>query len=351
MFAFPRYEQVRSALTNWRVFSSAQGVMMNEHINAKLAGVTLCSDPPEHQRMREVLGRPLHPERVRELTPQLTAEAKTVVDRVIAIGMFDAVSDLAEHVPMAVVSDLVGIGPGSGPRMLEWVAGTYDAPGPIQPKAANALAKVADLVEFVTTEAVPGRGLNPDGWAGQLYAAAERGEIEKERCPGMVIDYIAPSMDSTISAISSMIHLFAKNPDQWELLRADPTLVSHAVHEVLRLESPFQRFTRVLTEDHEVEGHMLPAGSRVVLMYGSANRDERKYPDPDRFDIRRRPTDQLAFGRGVHVCIGLYLARVEMEAILVALLSKVERFELMHAEWESNTTLRKLRSLRVRVYT
>jgi cytochrome P450 len=175
------------------------------------------------------------------------------------------------------------------------------------------------MVGFAMNEAVPGK-LDPDGWAAELYAAAQQGDLPVEKCPFMMIDYIAPSLDTTIYAISSAVYLFAQNPGQWEILRKDPALIPHAINEALRLESPVQRFTRLVMRDHEIDGTILPAGSRVVLLYGSANRDERNYRNPDCFDIRRKPSDHLAFGRGEHVCIGMNLARIQMRALFEALI-------------------------------
>ena len=348
MYAFPQYREVREASGNWEVFSSAKGVMMNEEINTKLEGITLCSDPPEHTQMRNVLGRPMRPDRLREQTPKIEAEAEKIVKRLVARGTFDAATELAEHLPMNIVSDLVGLGDAGRDRMLDWAAATFDAQGPMNQRTKDSFPKLEEMVGFAMTEAVPGN-LDPDGWASELYAAAEKGDLPIEKCPFMMIDYIAPSLDTTIYAISSAIYLFAQNPDQWEILRQDPTLIPHAINEALRLESPVQRFTRVVTQDHEIAGTVLPAGSRVVLMYGSANRDERKYPDPDRFDIRRKPSDHLAFGRGEHVCVGMNLARIQMRALFEALIPRVERLELLEHEVALNNTLRGFGTLKVRV--
>lgn len=348
MYAFPRYQEVRDASLNWEVFSSAEGVMMNAEINAQLKGITLCSDPPEHTEMRNVLGRPLKPERLREQTPKIEAAAESVVSRLVSQGTFDAATELAEYLPLNVVSDLVGLGDSGRDRMLDWAAATFDAQGPMNKRTRDSFPKLGEMVEFAMNDAVPGK-LDPDGWAAELYAAAERGDVPAEKCPFMMIDYIAPSLDTTIYAISSTIYLLARNPGQWQVLREDPSLIPHAVNEALRLESPVQRFTRLVTRDHEVGGTVLPAGSRVVLLYGSANRDERKYPDPDRFDIHRRPSDHLAFGHGEHVCIGMNLARAQMRALLEALIPRVERFELLESSLALNNTLRGFGTLRVRV--
>jgi cytochrome P450 len=348
MYAFPQYREVLEASMNWDVFSSAKGVMMNAEINAQLEGITLCSDPPEHTQMRNVLGRPLRPERLREHTQKIEAAAESIVERLVARGTFDAATELAEHLPVNIVSDLVGLGEAGRDRMLDWAAATFDAQGPMNRRTENSFPKLEEMVGFAMNEAVPGE-LDPDGWAAELYSAAEKGDVPTEKCPFMMIDYIAPSLDTTIYAISSAVYLFSQNPEQWAMLRKDPTLIPHAVNEALRLESPVQRFTRLVTRDHEIDGTSLPAGSRVVLLYGSANRDERKYPDPDRFDIRRKPSDHLAFGHGEHVCIGMNLARIQMRALFGALIPRVERFELLGSELALNNTLRGFGTLTVRV--
>jgi cytochrome P450 len=348
MYAFPRYRQVREASMNWDVFSSARGVMMNPEINAQLEGITLCSDPPEHTQMRNVLGRPLRPERLREQIPKIEAAAESIVERLVSRGTFDAATELAEHLPMDIVSDLVGLGEAGRDRMLDWAAATFDAQGPMNRRTRDSFPKLEEMVGFAMNEAVPGE-LDPDGWAAELYAAAANGELPVEKCPFMMIDYIAPSLDTTIYAISSAVYLFAQNPGQWTTLRKDPTLIPHAINEALRLESPVQRFTRFVTRNHEIDGTWLPAGSRVVLLYGSANRDERKYPNPDRFDIRRKPSDHLAFGHGEHVCIGMNLARIQMRALFEALIARVKRFELLESAPALNNTLRGFSTLKVRV--
>jgi IclR family acetate operon transcriptional repressor len=125
-----------------------------------------------------------------------------------------------------------------------------------------------------------------------------------------MIDYMGPSLDTTIFAIISAVWLFAQHPDQWELLRQDPKLIPAAMNEVLRMEAPIQGFSRLAVTDYDMDGVSTPAGSRAIAFYGAANRDEREYPDPDRFDVRRNPANHLAFGTGPHVCVGVYLARL-----------------------------------------
>ncbi|MET8468758.1 cytochrome P450 [Streptomyces sp. NPDC006422] len=341
---------MRAALTDWRTFSSAPGVFVDPGMNAQLEGITLCSDPPEHTAMRAVLGRPLRQDRMREVTPVIEAEAERIVTELVERGRFDAATELAEQLPMAVVSDLVGLPDRGRAKMLEWAAAMWDMQGPADDRFAAAAPVVAEFMEYVAEEAVPGR-VRPDGWAAHLHQAADRGELPREKCPALMLDYVTPSLDTTILAIANTIALFARHPDQWDLLRADRSLIPHAINESLRLETPVPQFSRVLTEDHVIDGVPLPAGARVALLYGSANRDDRHYPDPERFDITRRPSDRLAFGRGEHVCVGMHLARLEMGALLENLADRVTRFETMTSKPLVNNGLRGLERLEVKVRT
>ena len=348
LYALPRYDEVRAALMDWRTFSSARGVFVDPDVNAQLEGITLCSDPPEHTAMRSVLGRPLRQDRMREVAPRIEAEADRVVERLVGRGGFEVVTELAEYLPMTVVSDLVGLPDQGRAKMLEWAEAIWNTQGPADERAAAAGPAVEEFMAFAMEEAVPGK-IDPGGWAAQLYEAADRGEIPPEKCPVMMLDYVTPSLDTTILAIANAIALFAAHPDQWDLLRADRSLIPHAINESLRLESPVPQFSRVLTEDHEVGGEPLPEGARVALLYASANRDERHYPDPARFDITRRPADHLAFGRGEHVCPGMHLARLEMTALLDRLADRVARFEVRESRPMINNGLRGLDHLEVAV--
>lgn len=346
LYALPRYDEVRAALMDWQTFSSARGVFVDPAMNAQLEGITLCSDPPEHTAMRSVLGRPLRQDRMREVTPRIEAEADRVVAKLVDQGRFEVVTELAEHLPMTVVSDLVGLPDHGRAKMLDWAAAIWDTQGPADDRAAAAMPAVEEFLAFAANDAVPGK-IHPDGWAAHLYQAADRGEIPRDKCPMMMLDYVTPSLDTTILAITNAVALFAEHPDQWNLLREDRSLIPHAINESLRLESPVPQFSRVLTEDHEIGGVALAAGSRVALLFGSANRDERRYPDPARFDITRRPADHLAFGRGEHVCIGMHLARLEIGVLLERLADRVAAFEIRESRPMINNGLRGLEYLEV----
>jgi cytochrome P450 len=152
-------------------------------------------------------------------------------------------------------------------------------------------------------------------------------------------------MDTTVNAIGSALYLFAEHPDEWNRVRSDPELIPSAINEVLRYHSPVQRYTRVATHDIDVGGVGIPADSRVVVLIGAGNRDERRFDDPDGFDVARNPVDHLGFGRGLHHCAGAGLAKLELRALLTRLAERVDRFEIRNHEWDVNATVHGLRSL------
>jgi cytochrome P450 len=166
----------------------------------------------------------------------------------------------------------------------------------------------------------------------------------------MVIDFIAPSLDTTILASTHMLWLLGENPEAWRRIRADPELIGAAVVEAVRLASPIRGFTRQLSRDAEMGEVTLSAGERVVLLFGAANLDERRYPEPERFDLERPPGGHLGWGHGPHTCVGIHLAKLEMAALLRALAAQVETIELTGPPTRiRNNTLQGFGSLPVRL--
>jgi cytochrome P450 len=326
IFAVTRFADVRAVLDNPDVFCSGQGVGFNDLINAIGQGTTLMSDGEQHRRLREVILRPMTPKSLAQLRPTAQALANDLADQLVVRREFDAVSDLAEVLPATWVPELLGWPDDARDRLIYWGSANFDAIGP--PNARSEAAG-AGLMEMATYAVHLAQTELPKGsMAAGILAAAARGDIDEAQCPFAIIDYLAPSLDTTISALGNAIWLFATNPEQWQLLREDHDRVKHAFNEALRMETPISSFTRVATRTTEIDGVEVPAGARVMVSYASANRDERHWVDADTFDITRNSAGQVGFGYGEHACAGMGLARLEGAAVLGALVERVERFEL-----------------------
>ncbi len=351
MYVAARYRDVKEILSRPDVFVSGKGVMMNDTVNGIFAGgIGLCSDGEEHRRIRRVESRPLNPRMLRELRDTITSEAEAVVNEVTQQRRFNAATKLAQYLPLRIVSNLVGLPEEGRERMLLWAAANFDSFGPLNERASGALGVFDEMVGYAMTQCVPAK-LKPGSWAAMLHEAAENGEISENDAKLMALSYVAPSLDTTIFATSSAIWLFANHPEQWQILRDRPTLIPNAINEVIRIESPIQGFSRVAAEAFDLDGVTIPANSRVIVLFGSANRDERQWGNPDVFDIQRPGvSEHVGFGYGEHVCIGNNLARMEISALFTALIPKVERFELLSEERVLNSTLRGFSELDVTIH-
>jgi cytochrome P450 len=348
MFALTRYESVLRALKDATVFSSASGVMMNDQMNRVLRGNTLCSDGADHRRLRRITANPLAPAILNGLKSDITAKAEQIVDRLVAKGRFCAVTELATALPIDIVASAVGLPEEGRERMLVWAEQMYNCFGPLNERARNSFPVLDEMMHYATTQAVRGK-LRPRGWAEAILDAVDRGEAEEAARPALMIDYLGPSLETTIAAIGSGVWLFARNPEQWQRVRKTPSFIPSAINEILRMETPLQGYSRLVTQDYQMEEVTLPAGSRAIVFFGAANRDDCRFIDPHRFDVTRDAAEQLAFGSGPHACIGLHLAKLEMTAIFRALASRVSRFHIEQEVRNVNNTLRGFKSLIVTV--
>ena len=348
MFALTGYDVVVKALRDWEAFQSSFGVMMNDDMNRLLRGNTLCSDGDAHSRLRRVVIRPVTPAALKSLKEEVEREAETIVDQLCDRRQFCATTELASYLPVTIVSSAIGLPEEGRERMREWSIDMFNCFGPMNERARNAMPVLSQMMAYAETQAVPGK-LKPGSWADAIHHAAAAGEVPPEAVPVMMIDYMGPSLDTTIFGISSGVWLFAKHPDQWDLVRNDPSLIPSAIDEILRMEAPVQGFSRYVARDYDLEGVLLPEGSRAIVFYGAANRDPRQFPDPDRFDVRRADGHHMAFGAGPHGCLGMNLAKLEMRSLFMALARKVKRFHIEAEERVLNNILRGFSKLIVSV--
>ena len=351
MYVAARYRDVKEILARPDVFISGNGVMMNDIVNDSFKdGIGLCKDGDEHRRIRRIEGRPLTPRALRALRDTITAEAETVVADLTGRGRFDAATELAQYLPLRIVSTLVGLPEEGRERMLDWAAANFDSFGPLTERSRGALGVFQEMYDYAMKHCGPEK-LKPGSWAAMLHEAAEDGEISETDARLMTLSYVAPSLDTTIFATSNAVWLFANHPEQWDAVRANPALIPNAINEAIRIESPIQGFSRYAIADFDLDGMTIPAHSRVIILFGSANRDERHWGNPEEFDVRRQNAgDQLGFGHGEHLCPGNNLARMEMAALFQALGGKVSRYEQIAAERVLNSTLRGFQKLEVSVH-
>jgi cytochrome P450 len=346
VWAMGRYGDVRAALRDHELFSSASGPAVNETAN-QAAGVLascLISDPPEHETFRKVIAPPLRPGAMRALESLMTDQAVALVEGVLGRRSFDGIAEFAQVLPLTVVRSLVGLPPVGQENMLRWGTASFESFGPDSPRTRGAIDDMGQALAFVFAPDLA-EHCDPHGWAAGVFDAAARGDITEMQSASLLLDYINPSLDTTIGAISHLLRLVADNPDQWDLLRADPALIPHAINEALRVESPVRGFSRVVTADHRIDEVTLPRGARVLMLFGSANRDERKWTGPEQFDITRKPSDQLGFGFGIHACVGMNLARLEMRCLLEAMIPRVARIDVDTVTMSDNQVLHVIESM------
>jgi len=344
VYALPRYAECRQVLLDDDTFASSGGVGLNPVANRVGQGTTLFSDGEDHARRRSLLAHRLTPRALRTMKDTVDQQAAAVAEDAVARRTVDAV-EVATALPMSVVPDLVGWPQQGREHLLRWAGATFDALGPLNCQAARTLPASLGMMRYARA-VVRDRSALDGSMGHDLLLAADEGRIMPAECATMMIDYLAPSLDTTISAISSALYLFALHPEQWRLLKADPDLVPKAVNEVVRHQSPIRAFSRTATRDTELAGTAIPKGSRLLVLYGSANRDPLEWDDPDTFDIRRDAARQLGFGQGTHGCAGQGLARMETSAILRALVEHVDRIEMTGPpEWALNNVIHRLERL------
>lgn len=322
LLAVSRYDDVRRVLGDPDTFCSGEGVGLNDVVNAKFKGNTLMSDGERHRVQREVVGRPLRPKALAELQPDVQELADALVDQLVAQGSFDAVVDLAQAIPTTWVPDLLGWPQEAREHLLDWAGASFDSLGPANERCMAAGEQLTDMFRFAF-EIAASENLPKGSFAAGILEAAANGEITAKQCPALMTGYLAPSLDTTISAIGNAVWLLATHPGEWARLREQPGLVKNAFNEAVRLESPISCFSRVTTGATKVDGVDVPEGARILVLYASANRDERRWERADEFDITREVSTHLGFGYGVHACAGMGLARLEGNAVLSALAARV----------------------------
>ena len=338
-YAAARYAEVREILADPATFCSSRGVGLSDFAREKPwrpPSLVLERDPPEHDRARAVLNRALSAT-VMRTRGRFAEAAERLAAELARKGRFDAIADCAEVYPMMVLPDAVGLSKEGREHLLPYAATVFNMFGPDNElrrtaRRADGAACGMDFRAMQARIVVGRRHRRDDPRGGGL------GEITRQEAELLVRSLLSAGFDTTVHGLGAAMHALAANPDQFAAFRADPGKARAAFEEAVRLESPVQTFFRTTTRDVSLSGVAIPEGEKVLMLLGAANRDPRKWPDPDRYDIDRPTCGHVAFGAGVHMCVGQLLARLEGEALLGAVARAFSSLEPMGSRRSFITT-------------
>ncbi len=352
VLAVGRYVETRAVFVDHEHFGSARGVGLDDFALVepfRPPSLILEADPPEHTRTRRVLADAMSRARIAELEDDLAATAHRVIDGLPDGEVFDAVELIAQAYPATAFPEAVGMVTSDRDHLLAYSSMVFNAIGPDNELRRGAFERAGEFVPWVANACGRDR-LRVGGLGASVYGAADAGAISEDEASLLVRSLLTAGIDTTVGGIGGLLAHVGGPTDSWERLQADPSLVDSCVEEALRLDSPVHGFGRTARVDTEIAGFPVAEGTKVLCVLGAANTDpERWGEDADQFRIDRRSTGHLAFGAGVHVCVGHVLARTEMQVLLRALLERLDRFELAGPPvWKPNNSLRTVASLPVR---
>lgn len=310
-------------------------------------------DPPDHTRLRGFVNQAFTPPVVERLRAHITGIAAELLDEVVAARRLDVVADFAFPLCATVIAQLLGVPPEDHERFRQWSQRTILLTDATQPREVLAEGKraVGELVFYFIDLVSARRPEARDDFLGGLLAAEEHGDrLTVREVVVMCALLLVAGHETATNLLATGTLTLLRNPDQLAVLRAHPDLLPTAVEEMLRYESPVQRTGRVVAEDIEIGGRRLRRGQRAAPMLGAANRDPAAFRDPERLDLGRRDNRHVAFGRGIHFCLGAPLARLEAMIGFSALLDRFPNLTLDtdRPEWNANTAIRGLKALAVR---
>jgi cytochrome P450 len=354
IWTMARHEQVRDALSDWQTYCSSAGVGLSDFRKEppwRPPSIILEADPPLHTRTRAVLTRILAPAAIQMLRETFTREAESLIAKLVEKREFDGIAELAEAYPLKVFPDAVGISDDGRENLLPYGSMVFNSFGPRNDLFNLAMANAGPVREWIMSKCSRA-ALASDGLGMQIFQAVEAGELSEEEAGMLVRSFLSAGIDTTVYGLGNALYCFARHPEQWTLLRNNPKLIRGAFEEVLRFEAPVQTFFRTTTRPVDVGSVRLDQGEKVLLFLAAANRDPRRWDRPDTFDVSRRAAGHMTFGTGIHGCVGQAVARLETEAILTALASRVASFELIgEPRRRLNNTLRGFDTLPLRVVT
>lgn len=330
-WALSRYDDVRAALMDWGSFTSTEGITLERKVG-EVEPMLIEMDPPRHTALRAIVSRAFTARRLAELEEPMRALARSLVDAFAGTGRCDLIADLSAILPMAVIARMLAIPESDHPRLREWTdAMLHREPGRKEVTTAG-IEGATHLYAYFDSIIRQRRRQPGDDLVSSLLSAEVDGHaLAYSEILGFCFLLVIAGNETTTKLIGNAVYWLARNPDTRARLLVDPSLIPAAVEETLRYDGSTQVMARACTTDIDLHGQRMHPGDKVLLLLGSANRDERFWDEPDRFDLDRNPAGHLAFGQGIHHCLGAPLARLESRVALEELLPKVGEYEVDEA--------------------
>ncbi|TWF49364.1 cytochrome P450 [Neorhizobium alkalisoli] len=329
IWAVSHHETIIPVLTDWETYSNAGGGGLANYFKEKpwrRPSIILEVDPPEHPKARAALTRTLSPKTLRAIRPRFEQDAAMFVDAVAGRGEIDAIPELVTPYPLKVFPDSVGMEADGRENLLTYGSMVFGSFGPVTPWYEELMSRVGPVQDWILAHCKR-EAMLPGGIGEMIYDAVDAGDLTEEEGGLLVRSFLSAGVDTTIDSIGLCLRALAEHPDQWALLREDPSLARAAFEEATRYDSSSQSLFRTTTREVDFAGTTIGKHEKIMCFLGSAGRDPARWENADTFDIRRRTVGQIGFGVGIHGCVGQMFARLEAEVFFQALAARIETLE------------------------
>lgn len=351
IWVVPRFADVRAGLRDHERLSSAQS---QSRFRVGLP-MMIAKDPPDHTRLRQLVSRVFTPRALAMWEALIEQVTEQLIERIMTMSRPDGVRDLAKSLPTHVIAQMFGIPEADHAKFLAWsealIDGSFVEVGRRTIVVVQRMLRATFAMRQYVRPLVDQRRRHPGEDLISVMAQAEDGDVldDDEIFWGVVMLIVAGN-ETTTNLLGWLLHTFATQPAIYQALRDQPELIPAAIEEQLRVESPVQGFYRTATADYPIGDYVVPRQSRVMLLFAAANRDPRHFDQPNTFRLDRGPADHLAFGGGVHFCLGAHLSRMEARQIISHMSRRIAAVELAGPPQRlHNATMRGLTHLPLRV--